>query len=62
MEALAKDPGEFECKLEMGNVAKVAKKTISVMGELRDEGLCMSALFILYVFITKSSGHVEGTF
>lgn len=55
MEALAKDPGEFECKLEMGNVVKVAKKTISVTGELTDEGLCfphcISTLFILYVFI-----------
>ncbi|XP_070769805.1 platelet endothelial cell adhesion molecule isoform X3 [Enoplosus armatus] len=30
MVALAKDPGEFECRLEMGHVVKVAKKTISV--------------------------------
>lgn len=31
--ALAQQPGELECKLEMGNVVKVAKKTISVIGE-----------------------------
>ncbi|XP_071396153.1 platelet endothelial cell adhesion molecule isoform X5 [Centroberyx affinis] len=30
MVALAKDSGEFECRLEMGNVAKVATKTVSV--------------------------------
>lgn len=33
MMALAQQPGELECKLEMGPVAKVAKKTISVIGE-----------------------------
>lgn len=33
MMALAQQPGELECKLEMGIVAKVAKKTISVIGE-----------------------------
>ncbi|XP_035493462.2 platelet endothelial cell adhesion molecule isoform X3 [Scophthalmus maximus] len=30
MVALAKDPGDFECKLEMGNVAKVTTKMVSV--------------------------------
>lgn len=34
MIALAKDPGEFECKLEMGNVVKVDTKKISVTGKL----------------------------
>lgn len=34
MIALAKDPGEFECKLEMGNVVKVDTKRISVTGKL----------------------------
>lgn len=33
MMALAQEPGEFECKLEIGNVRKVAKKRISVIGE-----------------------------
>lgn len=32
--AVAKDPGEFECKLEMGNVVKVVNETVSVTGEL----------------------------
>ncbi|XP_029706097.1 platelet endothelial cell adhesion molecule isoform X5 [Takifugu rubripes] len=31
MVALAQQPGELECKLEMGNVVKVARKTISVI-------------------------------
>ncbi|XP_065819202.1 platelet endothelial cell adhesion molecule isoform X7 [Labrus bergylta] len=30
MVALAKDPGEFECRLEMGKFAKAATKTVSV--------------------------------
>ncbi|XP_060903437.1 platelet endothelial cell adhesion molecule isoform X2 [Labrus mixtus] len=30
MVALAKDPGEFECRLEMGNFVKAATKTVSV--------------------------------
>ncbi|XP_041640998.1 platelet endothelial cell adhesion molecule isoform X3 [Cheilinus undulatus] len=30
MIAMAKDPREFECRLEMGNVVKVANKTISM--------------------------------
>uniref|UniRef100_UPI0037E9161E platelet endothelial cell adhesion molecule isoform X3 n=1 Tax=Semicossyphus pulcher TaxID=241346 RepID=UPI0037E9161E len=30
MIALAKDPAEFECRLDLGNVAKVATKTVSV--------------------------------
>ncbi|XP_040891547.1 platelet endothelial cell adhesion molecule isoform X3 [Toxotes jaculatrix] len=29
--ALAKDPGDFECKLEMGRISKVDTKTVSVM-------------------------------
>lgn len=33
MIALAKDPGEFECMLEMGMVMKVATKTVAVIGE-----------------------------
>ncbi|TWW59785.1 Platelet endothelial cell adhesion molecule [Takifugu flavidus] len=33
MVALAQQPGELECKLEMGNVVKVARKTIAVIGE-----------------------------
>lgn len=37
MVALAKDPGEFECKLEMGNVVKVATKSVAVTGELTEE-------------------------
>lgn len=32
--AVARDPGEFECKLEMGNVVKVVNDTVSVTGEL----------------------------
>lgn len=32
--AVAKDPGVFECKLEMGNVVKVVNETVSVTGEL----------------------------
>lgn len=31
--ALASEPGDFECRLEMGNVAKVAAKTVLVTGE-----------------------------
>ncbi|KAM7418466.1 hypothetical protein PAMA_015877 [Pampus argenteus] len=31
MVVLAKDSGEFECRIEMGNVVKVATKTISVI-------------------------------
>ncbi|XP_041820625.1 platelet endothelial cell adhesion molecule isoform X4 [Chelmon rostratus] len=31
MVAQAKDPGEFECRLEMGNVVKVTTKTVSVI-------------------------------
>ncbi|XP_070845429.1 platelet endothelial cell adhesion molecule isoform X1 [Chaetodon trifascialis] len=30
MVAQAKDPGEFECRLEMGNIVKVTTKTVSV--------------------------------
>lgn len=33
MVALAQQPPELQCKLEMGSVAKVATKTISVIGE-----------------------------
>lgn len=33
MTALAQEPGDFECKLEMGKVVKVATKRISVIGE-----------------------------
>lgn len=33
MTALAQQPPELECKLEMGRVVKVAKKAISVVGE-----------------------------
>lgn len=33
MMALTQQPAELECKLEMGNVVKVAKKTMSVIGE-----------------------------
>lgn len=39
MIALAKDPGEFECKLEMGNVVKVTTKKVSMAGEMTDERL-----------------------
>lgn len=39
MIALAKDPGEFECKLEMGNVVKVTIQKVSMTGELTDERL-----------------------
>lgn len=34
MIALAKDPGELECKVEIGNVVKVDTKRISVTGKL----------------------------
>lgn len=37
MIVLAKDPGEFECKLEMGNVVKIATKSVSVTGESTEE-------------------------
>ena len=33
MVALAKDPGEFECRLEMGKVVKFDTKAVSVTGE-----------------------------
>lgn len=39
MVALAQDPGEFECRLEIGNVklVKVVNKTVSVTGEWTKE-------------------------
>lgn len=31
--ALANQPGEFECRLELGSIVKVVNKTVSVTGE-----------------------------
>lgn len=33
MVALADEPAEFECKLEVGNVVKAATETVAVTGE-----------------------------
>ncbi len=35
--AQAKDPKEFECKLEMENLVRVTRKNVSVIGEWTEE-------------------------
>lgn len=37
MVALAKDPGEFECRFEMGDVTKFVLKMVPVTGEWTEE-------------------------
>lgn len=37
MVALAKDPGEFECRFKIGKLVKVTNKTVSVAGEWTKE-------------------------
>ena len=45
--ALAKDPGEFECRFEMGDVVKYVSKTVSVTGEWTEENdLCVHTVHI----------------
>uniref|UniRef100_A0A3Q3VZS2 Ig-like domain-containing protein n=1 Tax=Mola mola TaxID=94237 RepID=A0A3Q3VZS2_MOLML len=63
MEALAKDPGEFECKLEVGNVVKVAKKTISVTELFSAPTLTMSPANVFQreqmILICKSKSYAS---